>query len=166
MRNKTEEFIKKAKLVHGDKYDYSNSKYEKAIINIKIFCQEHGEFEQTPNHHLNGNGCSICSKNKKSNTIDFINKSIAIHGNKYDYSLVYYKNANTTVKIKCNIHNEIFEQTPMKHLLGRGCPICGKSIRLTKDEFIKKSVVIHGNKLIRINYKENLKEKLLKCLFT
>ena len=84
----TEEFIKKAKSIHGDEYDYSLVEYTNSYSKVNIICLKHGKFEQTPNNHLNGNGCPNCIKNKKTNTIDFIEKSKIIHGNKYDYDLV------------------------------------------------------------------------------
>ena len=58
----TENFIKKAKLVHGDKYDYSKTKYFGIKEKICIICPEHGEFWQTANTHLNGCGCPMCRK--------------------------------------------------------------------------------------------------------
>ena len=57
-------------------------------------------------------------------TDKFIKKAKTIHGNKYDYSKVKYVNNHTKVCIICPIHGE-FWQTPMKHLIGRGCPKCG-----------------------------------------
>ena len=58
----TEEFIKKAKEVHGDKYDYSKVEYKNTSTKVCIICPEHGEFWQTPNEHLQGHGCRKCSK--------------------------------------------------------------------------------------------------------
>ena len=46
---------------------------------------------------------------------DFIERAKLFHNNKYDYSLVEYKNARTKIKIICPIHG-IFEQTPDNHL--------------------------------------------------
>ena len=56
----TEEFIKKAREIHGDKYDYSLVDYKNAHTKIKIICPIHGEFEQAPFNHLNGKGCLKC----------------------------------------------------------------------------------------------------------
>jgi hypothetical protein len=56
----TEEFIKKAILVHGNKYDYSDTVYVTTRIKVSIRCPEHGVFEQTPNSHLLGSGCPQC----------------------------------------------------------------------------------------------------------
>jgi len=60
-RTTTSQFIAKAKSIHGDKYDYSKVKYEKSSIKVCITCPKHGEFWQTPNSHLRGNGCLKCS---------------------------------------------------------------------------------------------------------
>ena len=62
----TEEFIKKAQALHGDRYDYSKVEYENTSKKICIICKEHGEFWQTPYSHLNGHGCSKCSTERNS----------------------------------------------------------------------------------------------------
>jgi len=128
----TEEFIKKARNMHGNKYDYSKTDYILSNIKICIICQIHGEFYQKPGDHLNGRGCYKCGKKRAgkvltSTTAKFINKAKKIHGNDYDYSFVEYINTETKVKINCKKHG-IFLQTPHKHLMGRGCPSCRSSI--------------------------------------
>lgn len=62
----TEKFIEKARKVHGDKYDYSKVEYVNNDTPIRIICPEHGEFQQTPHHHLVGSGCQECGKNDLS----------------------------------------------------------------------------------------------------
>lgn len=57
----TEEFIAKAKAVHGDRYDYSKVEYVNATTKVCIICKKHGEFWQRPSHHTNGRGCSKCA---------------------------------------------------------------------------------------------------------
>ena len=84
----TEEFIKKAKEIHRDKYDYSKAEYSGSKIKICIICPKHGEFWQIPNAHLNGQGCPECSNTKKLTTEEFIKRAKKIHGDKYDYSKV------------------------------------------------------------------------------
>ena len=54
------EFIQKANLIHGNKYDYSKVVYVNNYTPITIICPEHGEFQQKPLHHLVGQGCSKC----------------------------------------------------------------------------------------------------------
>ena len=78
--NKNEIFMRKAKIIHGDKYDYSFVEYVNAKTKIKILCPIHGMFEQVPNYHLSKCGCSSCGiektieKNKDSES-DFIGKA-------------------------------------------------------------------------------------------
>ncbi len=60
-RSTIEEFIRKANEVHGHAYVYSNTNYVNAKTPALITCKEHGDFEQTPNAHLEGKGCKLCS---------------------------------------------------------------------------------------------------------
>jgi len=157
----TDEFIKKAKLVHGDKYDYSLFVYNGAKIKGTIICKNHGKFLQCSNDHLNGVGCPACGIEKRtilisSNLEKFINHSKLIHKNKlhspkngYDYSKSIYVNNYTKTTIICPIHGE-FLQTPHQHLGGKGCLKCWLNYlsinRLNNTQFfIKKSQKIHKN---------------------
>jgi len=122
----TEEFIQKAIVIHGNKYNYSKVDYKKSSEKVKIICPIHGEFEQRPNNHLQGKICNICGNVYQDKNI-FIFKASQIHNNFYDYSLVEYKNCRTKIKIICPIHGE-FEQRPNDHLNQKsGCPICNFS---------------------------------------
>lgn len=134
----TELFIEKSKLVHGDRYDYSNVDYKNSGTKVIIICKEHGEFQQTPNNHLHGGyGCCKCGGTSKSNTTDFVEKSIKIHGDLYDYSKVNYINSITKTTIICQEHGE-FQQTPKLHLKGAGCGKCAGTAKITKSEFLDK----------------------------
>jgi hypothetical protein len=85
----TEEFIRKAREIHGDKYDYSLVDYKGTKSKIKIICKIHGEFEQRVENHIRRKqGCLKCGiiKNSSIND-DFIKKAKEIHGDRYDYSL-------------------------------------------------------------------------------
>jgi hypothetical protein len=146
----TEEFIKLAKLKHGDKYDYSLSLYTNKENKVRIICPIHGEFQQAAKSHLKGLGCKFCNENIKSTNENFIKKSKIIHGNKYDYSLINYKNVREKVDIICPIHG-VFKIRPTNHLSGRGCRKCGNEInfnkkRKTKEVFINEVIKVHGNK--------------------
>ena len=152
----TEQFIEKARKVHGDKYDYSKVEYVNNHTKVCIICPEHGEFWQTPNAHLNGQGCPICGCKKvwdtrgRITTEQFIEKARKVHGDKYDYSKVEYINAKTNVCIICPEHGE-FWQTPSGHLQKKECPKCGlkkssSSRRFTVKQFIEKARKVHGDK--------------------
>ena len=149
-KSTTEDFIKKANKIHNNKYDYSLVDYKDAKTKVKIICKEHGIFEQSPNTHLRNHGCPKCYGNDKKTIEEFIIESNKIHNNKYDYSLVEYRGNKRKVKIICKEHG-IFEQSPIKHLKGQGCPICGQENRIisqtkTIDQFIKESKIVHGDK--------------------
>ena len=156
MNIKNIKFIEKAKLIHGDKYNYTKSNYIKNYEKVCIICPEHGEFWQRPNDHLSGNGCPTCwrerrGKHKKISLETFLNKAKEIHGNKYNYSKVAFNSVMDKVCIICPEHGE-FWQTPKVHLRSiDGCPKCtneknGVIKRLTLNKFIKKARAIHGNK--------------------
>lgn len=127
-RSSTEEFIIRAKEIHGDKYDYSKVEYKTAHVKVIAICSEHGEILIDPNDHLKGFGCNQCgnesakNKNKKSQSV-FIEESNIVHNNQYSYENVVYINNNSKVSITCPVHGD-FEQSPIKHLNGQGCKIC------------------------------------------
>lgn len=140
-----EQFIKKSKEVHGEKYDYSKTIYVNSKIPVIIICKKHGEFQQSPLKHYNvKQGCPICAGNIKKTKEEIVKNFERIHGKKYDYSLVNYINNKVKVKIICKEHGE-FEQSPHNHLLGNGCPFCANNQKLTKEQFINKAKKIHGN---------------------
>lgn len=155
MQDKTENFINKAKQIHGDKYDYSKVEYVNNHTKVCIICPKHGEFWQEPRHHLSKHGCPMCGKKtsdrKQSLTLnEFIEKSKQIHNGKYIYDKVNYVNLKTKVCIICPKHGE-FWQAPHSHLRGQGCPKCRRaknanSIKITNEIFIEKATQIHGGK--------------------
>lgn len=141
----TEEFIQKAKGIHGNKYDYSLVECKNSGTKVKIICPKHGEFEQVPSNHLMGNGCGKCAGNIKLTNGEFIKKAKQIHGDNYDYSLVKYVNTDTNIKIICPVHGE-FEQRPSVHLKSQGCPRCSGFYKLSREEFLNKAKKVHGDK--------------------
>lgn len=168
----TEQFIKKAREIHGDKYNYSKVNYIDAHTKVCIICPEHGEFYVTPtNHYSKSNqcGCPKCAGLNKSTTEEFIEKARKVHGDKYDYSKVNYINANTKVCIVCPEHGE-FWQTPNKHLQKRGCAKCHEENQkfyklLDTEKFIEKSREIHGDKYdySKVEYKGNKIKVCIVC---
>ena len=130
-------FLKECRNIHGNKYDYSKVKYINSSNKVIIICPEHGEFEQIPPSHLLGKGCIECGKMKNiyslNNDILFLEKSLKLHGNKYDYSKVKYINSLINVIIICPEHGE-FKQLPNAHLKGSGCPKCVNKISKSEQE--------------------------------
>lgn len=150
-----EEFLEKCKNRHGDKYDYSLVNYKRVTDKVKIICPEHGVFEMEARAHYRGQGCPKCgiisrTKKKQDTTKTFIEKAKEVHGDNYDYSKVEYKSSKTKVCIICPEHGE-FWQIPNGHLMGQGCPVCGKNSSniknsLGKEEFIRRSQIRHNYK--------------------
>ena len=124
-----EEFIEKAKEIHGNKYDYSKVEYVNNETKVCIICPIHGEFWQTPNNHFNSCGCYLCGKintsiTKTKTKEQFINDSKKIFRDFYDYSKVVYKGNKEKVTLICPKHGE-FMVRPDSHLVKfRGCPQC------------------------------------------
>ncbi len=105
-------FIKRSNEIHNNKYDYSNINfYTNAHTKVNINCLIHGIFEQTPANHLKGKNCSKCKNVYKMNTYEFIEKSIQLYGDKFDYSDVKYIKMKSHINIICKEHGK-FQQTP------------------------------------------------------
>jgi hypothetical protein len=146
-----QEFIERSKIIHDNKYDYSKSIYKNSATKVEIICPIHGPFYQKPNSHLNGRGCNLCSHNNTQHSAEmFFIRANDIHHQKYNYSLVIYKNARTKIKIICPTHG-VFEQTPDSHLQGHGCSKC-RDVQLSIEKrfstplFIEQAEALHGNK--------------------
>lgn len=130
----TEEFISRARKVHGDKYDYSEAVYRGINTKVKIICPEHGPFEQTPNTHLRPKspcGCPRCAHDRSSSsrvltTEEFVSRARMIHGEKYDYSEAVYDGWESRPRIYCYEHGGYFNQIAKNHLDGQGCPQCNR----------------------------------------
>ena len=159
----TEEFIQKSKNIHANKYLYDKCNYVGNRFKVIITCKVHGDFYQLPHNHLEGKGCQECGGSKKHNKESFIEKSKIRHKNRYNYNLVNYVNSKTKVKIICPIHG-LFEQSPLKHIGGSGCQICGGTIKSSLDDFIEKANNIHNFEYNYqfVNYQDN-KTKINIC---
>ena len=144
-RSTTEEFIEKANVKHNNIYGYEETVYVLAHEKVKIRCREHGPFYQTPNNHLNGQGCPKCLSDRSLTREEFISNAKAVHGDLYNYDKVIYVNAHTKVDIICKIHG-IFQQTPLNHVIGRnGCSKCAGKHHHNNEEYIELAKSIHGD---------------------
>lgn len=161
-RSSTEEFIKKAREMHKDKYDYSKVNYVNNSTKVTITCLLHGDFEQYPSSHLAGHGCPECAGHPRYNTESFIKKAKEIYKDEYEYDQVNYVDSITPVKIYCKKHG-YFEQRPVLFLQGYGCPKCGNERkgdyhRGTKEDFVKKAEELYPNNEYgyeKVNYINN-----------
>ena len=159
---KTREFIRRAKLVHGDnKYNYNFVKYINTHSKVCIVCldPDHGEFYQEPASHLSKIGCPKCGLDKVRKKIEndrvsfgnnFIRNLKNLYGDKFDYSEIHYVNNRTPITLVCSRHGK-FQMTPDVILRGTcECPECrklkGPGNKVEQDDFIHRANIIHNNK--------------------
>lgn len=141
----TEEWINKARIKHGDKYDYSKSVYTGSRDRIIITCPKHGDFTAISGLHISrGDGCPECASLAKSSKLslsneEFINRLRDMFGDNYDYSKVKYNGTRGYVTIVCPKHGE-FKARVGTLSRGVGCLKCKEEERLKKfnDLYIKK----------------------------
>jgi len=120
--------IKQARMIHGDKYDYSLWPENAAsTTRVNTICSAHGEWNHTLASHINRkSGCPSCAGNRLRTIESFTDHATSVHGDKYDYSSVSDDLRNTSlISIKCKTHG-IFTQDVSNHLAGKGCPSCGE----------------------------------------
>lgn len=132
-----EEFIEKAKKVHGDKYDYSLVDYKNNQKKVKIIYDDE-IYEQIPNNHLRG---FKCENIKGLTQEEFIKKSKEIHGDKYDYSLIDFKNVRGKIKL---IHDgKVYEQFAYANLQGKSPEMA--PFKITNSILKKRSKELFGD---------------------
>lgn len=154
VRSNTEEFIKKARVVHSDRFIYDKVDYITCSRLVTITCRLHGDFQQKPSEHLRSVGCNKCSNISKTSEDEFIKLSVEVHGMTYDYSKINYTGVNNKIEIVCSKHGS-FWQIPKSHIKGYGCKFCGyeaRSITIKKgktaifDKFILDAKILHDDK--------------------
>lgn len=148
----TEEFIRRARNIHGNYFDYSQVLYINMREKVKIIDPNHGEFWQSPIGHLQGQGHPgdryIKSSNKRRmSKEEFIQKAKEIHGDLYDYSKVVYQHCDKKVCIIDFEYGE-FWQSPYQHLRSHGNPKRTKDKKWLDhiDHIIPLSIISTSNK--------------------
>jgi len=182
-----DEFIRKAIAKHGKgRYLYDKVKYDMAKIPVLIGCPKCKiYFQQTPNNHLNGQGCPDCGlekvrevngRKRKKAADEFIRKAIAKRGEgTFLYDKVKYDTATKPVLIGCPKCEIYFPQTPNNHLNGQGCPDCAlekrreaarRKRKKAADEFIRKAIAKRGEGTFlydKVKYDTATKPVLIGC---
>ncbi len=151
----TEEFVERAKAVHGKRYDYAKTVYSGVSGKCVIICKQHGAFLQTAKKHLYGQGCSKCGHlqggaKRRMSTAHYIKRAKVVHGSFFGYEKTKYTDPFTKVTITCPKHGD-FAQLMHNHIDGQGCPSCkhekfGKSRKKPFIEFVQEANKLHGNK--------------------
>ena len=168
-KSNTEEFIKKAKFIHGNKYDYSLVQYLNNKTKVEIICniEGHKNFMQTPDAHINiGNGCPECKKCKLSYSTDtFIKKANKVHSNYYTYQSTVYTLAGNAVTVTCPVHGD-FSVRANQHLAGQICMKCDIANKTKSvEEYLLEAAAIHNDKYdySLVNYTTNKEQIRIVC---
>lgn len=124
----TAEFIHRAKALHWDKYDYSNSEYVSNKVKVSVKCSKHGDFLTSPSDHMAGKGCRLCAyeykgEKRKLTQAQYLQKLKQVHGDQYAYSKVSYVGADQKIIVTCCQHGD-FEIVASAHANGVGCAKC------------------------------------------
>lgn len=139
-----DEFVAKARKIHGDKYDYSKVEIVPFNQKVKIGCVKHNEFFiQARGNHLMGQGCKKCAlanrpQSKFLTKEEFLRKAIDKFGNQFEYDLDNYNGGNFKIKMKHKNCGYEFYQNAHLHIGIRkiACPKCAYRI-CNKSRFRK-----------------------------
>ena len=148
-----DEFLTKVSELHNKKYDYSLVTYKNISSKIEIICPIHGSFFQRAGGHLKGYGCRLCARKlvgeKCSWTKEiFLEKAKKVHGNKYLYDKVDFKNGSKKIVLTCKEHGD-FSIRPTAHIRNiQGCKKCrlSKGERLIMTELEKQNIIYETQK--------------------
>lgn len=144
------DFAERATGVHGNRYDYTATKFVNFATKVEIGCRVPGHlpFWQSPGNHLKGNKCPTCT-GRNIDTAEFIRRSRESHPNEvYDYSKAVYTKSTDKIIIGCPTHG-LFTPMAAHHMQGIGCPKCkncGKQPKTTA-EFIEQARRVHTHNL-------------------
>jgi len=146
------EFILKCQKIHGNKYDYSSTKYKNNHTAINIICKKHGHFSQKPSHHLGGSGCPKCNSSKGEEKI----RKILLGRNEDFIEQKKFKDCKSIKPLPFDFYlpkyNLCVEFDGVQHTI----PVRGYDmLKKTKKNDNKKNYYCRKNriKLIRISYK-------------
>ena len=147
-----EDFVKRAREVHGDKYIYDQSSYINSSSKVSIYCKKHNFwFQQYPCNHFKGCGCPKCGGNYVIDTkeyVDLLKKKYPDTNILFDK--VRYVNNHTKITLICPIHGD-FKLMPSTLEQNLECPECQKKrmhtyFSKTTEKFITEAKKIHGDR--------------------
>ncbi len=144
-RPTTEEVIKEAKQIWGNRYGLEKLNYVRSNTPFEVICPIHGSFFKTRAEFiLNKSGCNKCSRREIDNDL-FLQLAKDKHGERYNYDKTKYYKSNLKVIITCPTHGD-FNMRPNNHLNGQGCPSCGGKDEITIEDIKKRNFDKYGTK--------------------
>lgn len=152
-----EEFIRRAREIHGDKYDYPKVTYVNVNVKVEIYCKKCKEyFWQTPSAHINmKRGCPKCSGRYQKTPEEYKECFENLLGYKFDFSLAQFNGRKTDVEIICKKCGSHFWKSPEKLLEAVRhrknheplCPYCESPVsNWNTESFIEWMKSIWGDK--------------------
>lgn len=152
----TEEFIERARAVHGDEYDYSLANYTVKENKIEIICRKHGSFFQIANNHMRGAICKKCAtENQRMSFEEYLSKIDDSIKEKYKFIKIKYRTLDKPLILtECKRHGRYWQRVDAP-ISGKVCRLCSnEDSRNTLDYFINKCKKIHNNKYdySKVNY--------------
>ena len=160
------DFVEDARKIHGDKYDYNKAQYVGVFQPITIVCPKHGEFNQIPNAHLNGNGCPKCKQSHGEYKIEQILKTKHIKfikQFKIDIDKNINKSGNAFIDFYLPDYYIFIEYNGEQHY--RPVLRFGGEIKFQqqkkRDQYVRDFCKDNNIKLLEISYKDNINEILV-----
>lgn len=155
-KKREQQWKEKARLKHGDKYDYSESVYKGSEELIAIRCPVHGIFWQAAYVHIRNSrpgGCPECAKLSKDYDIESVRRIIELSG-KWKLLSAEYKNNKQKLECECSKHG-LFTTILSSVLQGKGCPKCGRESgalknTITDEETRKLIKLLDTNDLVQL----------------
>ena len=166
-----DEFIKEARSIHGNDFEYDKVPYTEIYTtnHIDVYCNKCKEYYRVKVwHHIRAKQkhFKCFTRPHALNTELFITKSKKVHGDKFGYDKVNYVDSVKTVTILCKACGEYYEQRPTFHMAGKGHGMCKFNQRGYDNEyFISKAKEIHGDKYdySKTDYVHSLKPVTVTC---
>jgi len=171
-------FLKKAKVKHGTKFDYSKVYYTNNVEKVTIICKVHGVFTQAPAKHLSHkHACPECAKiaqglSQRIDKTTFIGRARMLYGNMYNYNDTVVGRKKETIEVYCSIHKQHFIQMLSLHLKGHmGCKECLREVReqqvheIFKENFIQQFIEKFGDNydFLKVEYTNNITPVIVIC---
>lgn len=173
LKNKSnlETFITKAQEIHDNKYDYSKATYVLNNVKTTIICPIHGEFKQTPQAHLSGEGCPMCQTSKGELTIEkYLKHNNIQYIHQYPVKIDESINPSGLMYIDFYLpqYNLFIEYNGRQHYVPVN--IFGGELFLQKqqkrDAYVREYCKINKIKLLEIKYtQDNIEQLIDNCLF-
>lgn len=146
--SKEQKEISKIENKYHYNYDYSKSNFKNKSFKTTVICKKHGDFKISEEYLMKGGKCPMCLKeeNKSIQNDTFNDKVKKIYKNKYTICSEY-KGVYEPIKIKCNVcgRKETIIATNLINKIKR-CGGCDFTKEITKEIFLQRANIVHGNK--------------------